>query len=554
MASSEMEGERQGILTFFSQNIRHAKTKNISPDESQLGVVIDLEKPDENENELIEPVDTLDSTGDATIAKVYGIDGIEDDVKIEKTKKKELAALKREELKREKELKRKLREEEKRQRDTLKEEQKRQREQQREDERHKREERKKEKELQRQEAKKQKELEKTQKELEKQKKEEAKQRAQSRIGSFFKKVSDSSKESNDKSDYQKYFLPFYAKDGVVLPRDQPLHSSFERQRNDVDQQLGQRESADDAILDWLASKSVKRGGRVTFTAVSLLQQMTSKEKEDEELQSLLKMIPQKYIKFYENVRPPYIGTYSKDVILPAENPFSTEETGYDYGYDSDLDWINEEDEEGEQGGVDNLESGEDDEDEEEEEASEGEFEGFLDAEDGSNKSRSAGKRKFIGPLIPTVHLRSKLNDLDEDDKKYFEAVKVEYLIEQQPFPIDPHTSVGRSQSSNNLKRLAEADQDPESSSNSPSVSPEKKRVKALITETTHLLKLFNEIHDSTFSLGTVTEIAQKNLPQYSKQTIKNTVKEYAVRGTGKGDLGRKWVIRDMKHWEDLRSL
>lgn len=470
----------------------------------------------------------------------------------EKTTKRELAARKREELKREKELKKIQREEEKRKREIQKEDEKRKRDLQREEDKRQRELRKRQKELEKQEAKQQKEQEKREREEEKKRKELEKkvkeERAQSRIGSFFKKVSDSNKHSNVKSDYQKYFLPFYAKDGVKLPKKSYVVS--EQRKRDIDASL-QSPNPSDSVTEWLKSKSVRRGHPVAFKAVSLLQQMTAKEKEDHELQSLLKLIPQKYIKFYENVRPPYIGTYSKDALLPVDDPFSTKETGYNYDYDSDLEWINEEDGEEEQGGVDNLESGEDDEDEEDEEASEGEFDGFLDAEEGSNGAN--GKRKFLGPLVPTVCLRSNLDSLDEDDKQYFEAVKVEILIEQQSFPIDPTAPIIRPQSLGTLKRLAEVEQETESASSSPSVSPEKKKAKTLITDDRHLLKLFDEIHDSTFSLGTVTEIAQKNLPQYSKQTIKNTVKEYALRCSGKGDSGRKWAIRDMEHWENLRS-
>lgn len=470
----------------------------------------------------------------------------------EKSKKRELAARKREEAKRDKELKKKQREEEKRKRDLQREEDKRRRDLQKEEEKRQREDRKRQKEIERQEAKQQKEQEKKVKEEEKQRRDQEKkikeERAQSRIGNFFKKVSDSNRQANVKSDYRKYFLPFYAKDGVKLPAVEVF--SLEDRKKCIDEAL-RSPAPDDDLLGWLRSKSVTRGCPVAFTAVSLLQQMTAKEKEDQELQSLLRLIPQKYIKFYENVRPPYIGTYSKDFILPIDDPFSTKDTGYNYDYDSDLEWINEEDEEGEQGGVDDLESGEDEEDEEDEEASEGEFDGFLDAEEGPKGAN--GKKKFLGPLIPTVYLRSGLEQLEEDDKRYFEAVKVELLIEQQSFPVDPHAPTNRSQPSSNLKRLAEVEQETESASSSPSVSPEKKRSKTIITEVIHLLKLFDEIHDSTFSLGTVTEIAQKNLPQYSKQTIKNTVKEYALKGSGKGDLGRKWAIRDMEHWENLRS-
>lgn len=238
-----------------------------------------------------------------------------------------------------------------------------------------------------------------------------------------------------------------------------------------------------------------------------------------------------------------MGTYSKDIILPVDNPFSTKDSGYNYDYDSDLEWVNEEEEEVE-GGVENLESGEEDEEDDEEEASEGEFDGFLDAEDNGNQSGS-GKKKFIGPLIPTVCLRKNRDQMEEDDKHYFNMVAVQYLIEEQPFPVDPNQYI-KPQAENTKKTPSDSQKD----LSSPSVSPEKKN-KSLISEPKDLLKLFDEIHDSTFSLGTVTEIAQKNLPLYSKQTIKNTVKEYAVKANW--GSSRKWAIKDPQHWEKLRS-
>ena len=239
-----------------------------------------------------------------------------------------------------------------------------------------------------------------------------------------------------------------------------------------------------------------------------------------------------------------MGTYSKDIILPVDNPFSTRDTGYNYDYDSDLEWVNEEEEEVE-GGVENLESGEEDEDDDEEEASEGEFDGFLDAEDNGDQSGS-GKKRFIGPLIPTVCLRKNQDQMEEDDKQYFNMVAVQCLIEEQPFPIEPNQYV--KPQVENVKKIS-TDSQPQDAS-SPSVSPEKKS-KSLISEPKDLLKLFDEIQDSTFSLGTVTEIAQKNLPLYSKQMIKNTVKEYAVKTTW--GTSRKWAIKDPQHWEKLRS-
>ena len=280
--------------------------------------------------------------------------------------------------------------------------------------------------------------------------------------------------------------------------------------------------------------------------------MTSKNKSRQELELQLRQIPHKFIKFYENVRPPYIGTYSKVVVIPPDNPFSTEGTGFDYNYDSDWDWVNEEEEEG--GGVEDLEDGddEDDEDDDPDEGTEDEFEGFLDRED-SNGPRSG--KKFLGPLIPTIKLRSNLDALDDEDRLYFQLVSVNYLIQDVPFPVDPtqgpkaplkRSCPDGSTPSNNGAQSAEK--------NGLTASTRAKKPKTLITEPKDLLRLFNEIHESTFSLGTITEILQKHLSSYSKDTIRNTVKEYTTRPAAKAGASRKWLIKDLAHWESLKSL
>lgn len=402
-----------------------------------------------------------------------------------------------------------------------------------------------------------KEEEKIKKEEQKRKEEEAKERSQSRIASFFKKVSDSGKQESTKSDYESSFLPFYTRDGVITPATSLLTKDELKQKmNEIDTMLRNSNYHEniEETKSWLSSRYTARNKGVTYKAVTLLQQMTAKDKSDEELQTLLSLVPQKYIKFYENVRPPYIGTYSKETKLPIDNPFSTEGTDYNYAYDSDLEWANEE-EDADGAGVDNLESGEEDEEEEDEDdGSENEFDGFLDNEESNNGGN--GKKKFIGPLIPTVLLRSNIDAYDEDDKHYFYLTSAESLVSDIPLPIDPHQKIrtsGTLKSSTNNSPTKRSLDDINGDTINSLGSPEKKKAKALITDPKDLLKLFDEIQDSTFSLGTVTEISQKSLPNYNKQIIKNTVKEYAIRGSGKGDTPRKWQIKDVPHWEQLRS-
>lgn len=113
----------------------------------------------------------------------------------------------------------------------------------------------------------------------------------------------------------------------------------------------------------------------------------------------LKLIATKFLRFAEDVRPPYIGTYTK---LPGghngrklcKNPFSRALPQTNYDYDSEAEW--EEPGEGE-----DLDSeGEEEINEEEEDD---EMEGFLDDEEGGDGIRTLNhkRRPIMGDLEPT---------------------------------------------------------------------------------------------------------------------------------------------------------
>lgn len=108
---------------------------------------------------------------------------------------------------------------------------------------------------------------------------------------------------------------------------------------------------------------------------------------------ILKATPTKFLKFAEDVRPPYIGTYTKAVqgrttTKLSRNPFVRALPSTDYDYDSEAEW--EEPEEGE-----DLDS----EGEEEVEEDDGEdMEGFLDDRDADEIKK---RRPIIGDLEPT---------------------------------------------------------------------------------------------------------------------------------------------------------
>ena len=88
---------------------------------------------------------------------------------------------------------------------------------------------------------------------------------------------------------------------------------------------------------------------------------------------LLKSIPVKILKFAEDVRPPYIGTYTRlrdtqSISRLARNPFRRELPETNYDYDSEAEWE-------EPGDGEDLDSEGEEEIEDEDEA---EMEGFLD--------------------------------------------------------------------------------------------------------------------------------------------------------------------------------
>lgn len=106
----------------------------------------------------------------------------------------------------------------------------------------------------------------------------------------------------------------------------------------------------------------------------------------------LRNIPVKVLKFAEDVRPPYIGTYSKTPIYGsitslARNPLARVRPDTNYNYDSEAEWEDPGD------GEDLDSEGE----EEGEEEDEGEMEGFLDDEE----PNSIKRRPLLGNQEPT---------------------------------------------------------------------------------------------------------------------------------------------------------
>ena len=112
---------------------------------------------------------------------------------------------------------------------------------------------------------------------------------------------------------------------------------------------------------------------------------------------LLAKVPMKSIKFAEDVRPPYVGTFTRlydteSISQVARNPFSRHIPKINYDYDSEAEW--EEPLEGEDLDSEGEEDGDDEEDSEE-------MTGFLDDEGAMVTARGVNRRPVLGDQEPT---------------------------------------------------------------------------------------------------------------------------------------------------------
>ena len=222
------------------------------------------------------------------------------------------------------------------------------------------------------------------------------------------------------TDFERSFAPFFVQSHTILAP----YSRFARDDDGlqwvqarIDEKLEAKEENDlqakDTVLDTCSllhiptSYGLRRRPQIPIVK-SLVEQINGTAQNPIDLTEsqyqratqkaidLLRKIPLKYLKFAEDVRPPYVGTYTRlqdshSISELARDPFARDLPKTDYDYDSEAEW--EEPGEGE-----DLESeGEEELGEDEDEA---EMEGFLDDEDATD-ARAARRRPILGDLEPT---------------------------------------------------------------------------------------------------------------------------------------------------------
>lgn len=418
----------------------------------------------------------------------------------EKAAKAEERRLKQAEKEREKEERRRKAEEEKEERRRKAEE-----------ERLDRERKKEERERERLEKKRKQEEEKLRREEEKRRQAEAKERAQKKISMFFqvKKTAEPKEEEavsrpTGDSVYEQVFLPFYQKSNVEVTGagsldpaaleaarhhfDQLLHQSI----GDVRELFGPVEHVEVALVhpeDIVAAVN----GEKTNEAAAMVQQLR----------------PVKYLQFYENKRPPYIGTWSSRAHTTlVGGPLHIIE-GVDYDYDSDIEWNGDEDEEGED--VENDDDDDDDDDMEEED----EMDNFVESTDDR-------RRKVIGPLVSV----SVWNDGSLENVPVFQAMSIQMVDLRISFPIDPNRDywlVG-------VEAL-------------PRVVKQRTIQDGVVK---YQLSQFIE-KNNDFTLGTLVELAKKDFKSFTKTMLKHTIQDMAVYNKKLGTWEVRPEVREALH-------
>ncbi|KFY46926.1 hypothetical protein V494_00277 [Pseudogymnoascus sp. VKM F-4513 (FW-928)] len=281
--------------------------------------------------------------------------------------------------------------------------------------------------------------EKRKKEEEKQRQEEEKrkkERSQKKLNSFFisqpakkaeKDVSPepgnaagvalddkSPNKRNEISDYDKAFPAFFVQNSVTLApilrfeRDEFAAQTLEQE---LDACLrGSKAAERPQKLDVAKAFNIPHGcytrrGRRSVPVKQIMSHLfggssrpidlttDSQNAQIKNTRTSLQQIPYKILKFAEDVRPPYIGTYTKQPVSGAarlaRNPIKRDLPGVDYDYDSEAEW--------EEPGEDEEDLGSEGEDDDDADGEE-DLDGFLD--DADDEIANARKLVMLGDLEP----------------------------------------------------------------------------------------------------------------------------------------------------------
>lgn len=251
------------------------------------------------------------------------------------------------------------------------------------------------------------------------------------------------------SDYYRIFPEFFLQSHTVVApphRFQRDSDALEIMRQKVDESLKNNDGSQEPLVFrpselFRMIPYKRRRGRQATTVKDILLQLqhmgssgegatTVEPPPGQRPQDLLNKVRMKSLRFGEDVRPPYQGTFTRNVPETSakklsRNPFSRNLPETNYDYESEAEW--EEPEEGE-----DLDS-----EEEEEMSDDGEddMDEFLDDDD--DQPVDGKRRLIVGDLEPqSSGLRWQENDIDTVLHMY----KIETISDSVTFPIDPFST------------------------------------------------------------------------------------------------------------------
>lgn len=372
-----------------------------------------------------------------------------------------------------------------------------------------------------------------------------------------------------RSTYDKVFLPFFQKTNVIMANTTIKLSQDELAKHkSAFDSIILKKSTPSSYLEFMKTNTTTYEQTENPTPEQIIAALNSTETTETQIYNMIeKLPPVKYLQFYENSKPPYIGTWCslehKTVGFPRGNPYFKVPSGIDYEYDSDFDWNEDDDEDGEGEDIDN----DDDEDDEEELEDEEEFEDFVDSNGDGQRMK---KKKFMGPLISLSIWN------DGSDNEFFNSMSYERINEKIEFPINPnHNYWSRKRTEDQKKSITTngTGNTTESKTESTSTPPKSKASTNKATETStpgagsnlaitniigsnsspnvliaqkpkikdakavlELIKFVEENND--FTIGTLVELSHKKFKSFTKAILKHTIQYIATYNKKSG----KWEI------------
>ncbi|CAH7678453.1 hypothetical protein PPACK8108_LOCUS12981 [Phakopsora pachyrhizi] len=277
------------------------------------------------------------------------------------------------------------------------------------------------------------------------------------------------KNQRKSSDYEKAFKPFNVRANVDIAPINRFRSSCDTEEDPKKLiNIPTDFSTKDCLAQFFASTSAQRKSSSSHKAheIKTVREIVNGIAESEmsgniedtkrwrrKLQNR-NVVPLKFLRFHEDVRPGYVGTWSKNSrLVSGRNPYGKDTCLFNYDYDSEADWA-EEDGEGEDlgasdDGPDDGESllseadsedgwlvGDDDEIEVMEgdlddantaHSNEPELEGGEVRNKHLKKISGHSRRKITGPLIPVIKGPCWEKSLGEPGLSNFESLRIQFI-------------------------------------------------------------------------------------------------------------------------------